>query len=176
MSDSSGDDKAAAIPSWQASASSSDAPAPAADKQTEDTLAVARRFLQEEQVQSAPREKQVSFLKTKGVSDEDIERLLGEAKKPEADEVSQPSAQPKSSHAKLTPSSKSLNHGKKSPLLHNQKTAPPSSHTPNSLRSPSGPRPSSPRSASSTRYTPALASRRWSTALASTLLSQWLTA
>ncbi|CEJ87885.1 hypothetical protein VHEMI04541 [[Torrubiella] hemipterigena] len=86
MSDSSGDDKPAAIPSWQASVSSSDAPAPAADKQTEDTLAVARRFLQEEQVQSAPREKQVSFLKTKGVSDEDIEKLLGEAKKSEADE------------------------------------------------------------------------------------------
>lgn len=81
MSDSSGDDKAAAIPSWQAASASSDAPSTATtpDKQTEDTLAVARRFLQEEQVQSAPREKQVAFLKTKGVSDEDIEKLLGEA-------------------------------------------------------------------------------------------------
>lgn len=76
MSDSSNDAKpAAAIPSWQtASASETPKPTPAADK-----LEVARRFLEEDTVKSEPREKQIAFLKTKGVSDDDIEKLLGDA-------------------------------------------------------------------------------------------------
>lgn len=76
MSDSSGDAKpSAAIPSWQ-TASKPETSEPTA---AVDTLEVARRFLEEEQVKSAPREKQVAFLKTKGVSDNDIEKLLGDA-------------------------------------------------------------------------------------------------
>lgn len=75
MSDSSSDAKpSAAIPSWQtASASETSKPTAAADK-----LEVARRFLEEDQVKSESREKQVAFLKTKGVSDDNIEKLLSD--------------------------------------------------------------------------------------------------
>jgi hypothetical protein len=44
--------------------------------QDEDPLAVARRFLEDENVKTQPREKKVSFLRAKGLSDGDIDTLL----------------------------------------------------------------------------------------------------
>lgn len=54
----------------------SDAPA---NHASSDDLEVARRFLDDEEVKSAPREKKVEFLQAKGIKDEDIAKLLGES-------------------------------------------------------------------------------------------------
>ncbi|KAL0782625.1 hypothetical protein CaCOL14_000531 [Colletotrichum acutatum] len=59
----------------------------------EDSLEVARKFLQDDEIKDAPREAKESFLKTKGISPEDIEQLLGSsASKPaqEQNEISFP--------------------------------------------------------------------------------------
>lgn len=72
------------IPEWQRG---SDDNATAADRADEDQLAVARRFLEDEEVKSATRDKKVTFLKAKGIEDGDIEKLLSEA------EPSQPASE-----------------------------------------------------------------------------------
>ena len=83
MSNSDDDQQASGIPEWQrAKQSASDAPAtPAAasDSDDGDTLAVARRFLDTDEVRSSSREKKAEFLRTKGVSEEDIQKLLAES-------------------------------------------------------------------------------------------------
>ena len=69
------------IPEWQRGQNESDKPA-------EDQLDVARRFLDDDQVKDAPREKKVAFLKAKGVEDGDIERLLSETEQqPKSEQV-----------------------------------------------------------------------------------------
>lgn len=77
------DSHSSAIPEWQRAKPSpaAEAPAPAAasDDDAADTLAVARRFLDNDEVKSASREKKVEFLKTKGVSEGDIQTLLAES-------------------------------------------------------------------------------------------------
>lgn len=94
MADSSDD----GIPAWQraseqSSATSSSAEAtPAASTDTgsdagseassaaaEDKLTIARRFLDDENVKNEPRDKKVAFLKSKGVEDDNIQKLLGDA-------------------------------------------------------------------------------------------------
>ncbi|KAI6355643.1 hypothetical protein MCOR25_008136 [Pyricularia grisea] len=59
-----------------------DAPVPVWQQQQQpndgSTLDHARLFLQDEEVRQASREKKISFLRSKGVSDADIETLLGE--------------------------------------------------------------------------------------------------
>lgn len=68
------------IPEWQRGGDdNATAAAAAAGRAEEDQLAVARRFLEDEEVKSATREKKVAFLKAKGIEDDDIEKLLGEA-------------------------------------------------------------------------------------------------
>ncbi|KAK2003526.1 hypothetical protein LX36DRAFT_650935 [Colletotrichum falcatum] len=42
----------------------------------EDSIEVARKFLQDDEIKDAPREAKEAFLKTKGISSEDIEQLL----------------------------------------------------------------------------------------------------
>lgn len=83
MSNPDDDSQASGIPEWQrAKQSASDAPATptaASDSDNGDTLAVARRFLDTDEVRSSSREKQAEFLKTKGVSEENIQRLLAES-------------------------------------------------------------------------------------------------
>ncbi|KAK4082047.1 hypothetical protein Purlil1_11368 [Purpureocillium lilacinum] len=84
---------APAIPSWQrdaataasaggddgASASDSDSgQTPTDAQQPEDQLQVARRFLEAEEVKTASRDKKAEFLKSKGIEDGDIQKLLGE--------------------------------------------------------------------------------------------------
>lgn len=65
------DKPASGIPEWQRGQDEADKPAG-------DQLDVARRFLDDDEVKSAPREKKVAFLKAKGIEDGDIEKLLGE--------------------------------------------------------------------------------------------------
>ncbi|KAJ6440813.1 sphinganine-1-phosphate aldolase BST1 [Purpureocillium lavendulum] len=81
---------APAIPSWQrdgagtsntsgSSDGDDDGRAPPSDAQPEDQLQVARRFLEADEVKTASRDKKVEFLKSKGVEDGDIQKLLGES-------------------------------------------------------------------------------------------------
>lgn len=49
-----------------------------ASQHTEDRLTVARRFLEDDEVKAAPREKKIEFLKAKGIEDAHIDELLGE--------------------------------------------------------------------------------------------------
>lgn len=89
MSDSSDD----GVPAWQRATqdcpeTSSDAGAtPAASTDdgtdarssaTEDKLTIARRFLDNENVRNESREKKVAFLKSKGVEDAHLQKLLGD--------------------------------------------------------------------------------------------------
>ena len=87
--DSDQDKPASGIPEWQRGADDV-APSNAADKPAEDQLQVARRFLEDDEVKGASREKKVDFLKTKGIGDGDIEKLLGEttSQDPVPDKVS----------------------------------------------------------------------------------------
>lgn len=77
MSDSEEKKEASAIPSWQRSPET-DAPVVAATESQDDKLEVARRFLDDEAVKDAPREKKIEFLKEKGIEAGDIQKLLGE--------------------------------------------------------------------------------------------------
>jgi hypothetical protein len=87
--DSDQDKPASGIPEWQRGADDG-APSNAADKPAEDQLQVARRFLEDDEVKGASREKKVAFLKAKGIEDGDIEKLLGEttSQDPVPDKVS----------------------------------------------------------------------------------------
>lgn len=68
MSDES-DTPSSGIPEWQKTAE---------DSSVEDQLTVARRFLEDDDVKTQPRDKKVAFLKAKGIEDGDIEKLLDE--------------------------------------------------------------------------------------------------
>lgn len=79
MADSEKKDDAVPVPAWQQqqnaiehSSDSTTSPPPVA------TLDHARLFLQDDEVRNASRDKKVNFLRSKGVSDADIESLLGE--------------------------------------------------------------------------------------------------
>ncbi|RFU79855.1 peroxin 14 17 [Trichoderma arundinaceum] len=80
MDDSEGKPSSDGVPKWQLSApddeTTADAPQSQEDTQ-EDKLEVARRFLEDDAVKTAPRHTKVDFLKSKGVGDDDIEYLLG---------------------------------------------------------------------------------------------------
>lgn len=77
MSDSEDKQESPAIPNWQRGAQSEQSPAPATAPQ-DDKLEVARRFLDDEAVKDASREKKVEFLKSKDIADEEIRSLVGE--------------------------------------------------------------------------------------------------
>lgn len=78
------------IPAWQRESSNA-TPAPATSSdQSDDKLTVARRFLEDEEVRTASREKKVAFLRAKGIEDGDIEILLGKAEE-EGSQSSSPS-------------------------------------------------------------------------------------
>lgn len=66
-----------------------EAPTPDVTDQTSTTLDQARRFLDDENVRSSSREKKAEFLKSKGISDEDCEKLLSEATKVEEEQSAQ---------------------------------------------------------------------------------------
>ncbi|EEY17542.1 conserved hypothetical protein [Verticillium alfalfae VaMs.102] len=78
------EDKSSGIPSWQkrdqseqpSSESSSAAQDPSSDSSP---IEVARRFLQDDEIKDASRERKLEFLKTKGLEEADIEKLLGPA-------------------------------------------------------------------------------------------------
>lgn len=72
MSDSDSSSRESSIPSWQRTE----------NKEQEDQLTVARRFLEDEAVKDAPHDKKVEFLKFKDVSEEDIQKLLGKSSEP----------------------------------------------------------------------------------------------
>ncbi|OAA47492.1 peroxin Pex14/17-Penicillium chrysogenum [Beauveria brongniartii RCEF 3172] len=85
MSDSNDD----GIPAWQRtsktkSPASSDTEATttastdAGSPTAEDKLTIAKRFLDDEKVKNEPRDKKVAFLKSKGVEDDHIQKLLGD--------------------------------------------------------------------------------------------------
>ncbi|KFA73727.1 hypothetical protein S40288_06257 [Stachybotrys chartarum IBT 40288] len=73
------------VPEWQHTQTNADADADAADVPPVD-LEVARRFLDDEQVKTASRQKKTEFLKSKGIPDAQIEALLAEVEeKPKAE-------------------------------------------------------------------------------------------
>lgn len=85
MDESEGKPSADSVPKWQLNlpgdeAATDDAPQPQADDNNtqSDKLEVARRFLEDDAVKTAPREVKIDFLKSKGVEDEDIQFLLSE--------------------------------------------------------------------------------------------------
>lgn len=85
MDDSEGKPSADSVPKWQLNLpgdepAPDDAPQPQAqdDAARSDKLEVARRFLEDDAVKTAPREVKIDFLKSKGVGDEDIQTLLSE--------------------------------------------------------------------------------------------------
>jgi hypothetical protein len=66
------------VPSWQRADSATSSSDSTTSNQSDDSgIAVARRFLDDDEVKSAPRDKKVAFLKAKGISDENIQSLLG---------------------------------------------------------------------------------------------------
>lgn len=83
MDDSEGKSSTDGVPKWQLNAPADNVDNAAADasqsQQNSDTdkLEVARRFLDDDAVKTAPRDTKIDFLKSKGVEDEDIEHLLG---------------------------------------------------------------------------------------------------
>ncbi|KAM0287940.1 hypothetical protein ACHAQH_000005 [Verticillium albo-atrum] len=101
------DDKSSDIPSWQKRDQSEQPPTEsevvAAQDPSEDSpIEVARRFLQDDQIKDASRERKVEFLKTKGLEDADIEKLLGpadtgittQAQEPERTQIAETPAPP----------------------------------------------------------------------------------
>lgn len=113
MSDSDSNPGQPAIPDWQKtqtedneSQSTEPAPTPASEvdapaaetpaeetreaapeSSSEDSLTVARRFLDNDAVRHAPYDKKVAFLKSKGIDDADIEALLADDEPSSAPEV-----------------------------------------------------------------------------------------
>lgn len=97
MDDSEGKPSSDSVPKWQLNLPGDEpatdgAPSQADDNNAQsDKLEVARRFLEDDAVKSAPREVKIDFLKSKGVVDEDIELLLSEPEgEPSATEDSAP--------------------------------------------------------------------------------------
>ncbi|EEQ87591.1 peroxin 14/17 [Blastomyces dermatitidis ER-3] len=89
--------KALAIPSWQLphADSTTSNPATAVNASSEDKektessaretlIEQASRFLEDESIRDAPTDKKVSFLESKGLNNEDIQKLLGVSRNPEA--------------------------------------------------------------------------------------------
>ncbi|KAF4776212.1 hypothetical protein HER10_EVM0004435 [Colletotrichum scovillei] len=70
----------------------------------ENSLEVARKFLQDGEIKDAPREAKESFLRTKGISPEDIEHLLGSSASEPAQETTQTGQSPPSSSQVTTSS------------------------------------------------------------------------
>lgn len=77
------------VPSWQQAASNETQDS--ADSSTNSTLDQARRFLQEEAVKTSSTEKKIEFLKSKGLEEADINKLLEEGDLPS---TTQPSTLP----------------------------------------------------------------------------------
>ncbi|KAK2810597.1 hypothetical protein FQN50_002854 [Emmonsiellopsis sp. PD_5] len=86
--------RAASIPSWQLPAgnAASDATATSANTETdkadspskETLLEQASRFLEDESIRDAPTDKKIAFLESKGLQNDDIQKLLGISRNPEA--------------------------------------------------------------------------------------------
>ncbi|KAK2612828.1 hypothetical protein QQS21_001108 [Conoideocrella luteorostrata] len=94
---------ASAIPSWQrdgASNSGDTKEKPTKQAQQDEQVEVARCFLKESQVKSASREKKIEFLESKGISSNDIEKLLSQS-----EEDSESLSQIRSPKSKRTESS-----------------------------------------------------------------------
>jgi hypothetical protein len=88
MSDSDHGEKKAAVPSWQLkiedeSAKEEEKPAPESPTR-ETTIEQAKKFLEEDEVRNASRDKKAAFLESKGLRMEEIQDLLGVTKNPEA--------------------------------------------------------------------------------------------
>ncbi|PTB41228.1 uncharacterized protein TrAFT101_010150 [Trichoderma asperellum] len=95
MDDSEGKTSTDSVPKWQLNLPSdepaADAPQSQAEDAQSDKLEVARRFLEDDAVKTAPRDVKIDFLKSKGVEDEDIQFLLNEPEgEPSATEDSVP--------------------------------------------------------------------------------------
>ncbi|TFA97588.1 hypothetical protein CCMA1212_010684 [Trichoderma ghanense] len=86
MDDSDGKSSPDSVPKWQLPAPDDDEPnteAPQSQSQSQqhedahaDRLQIARRFLEDDAVKTAPRHTKADFLKSKGVDDADIRYLL----------------------------------------------------------------------------------------------------
>lgn len=76
MADERDDTPKRAVPEWQRSSGDGGSDNPSGPQ---DRLDVARRFLDDDEVKTAPRDKKVAFLQAKGIADADITKLLGDA-------------------------------------------------------------------------------------------------
>ncbi|GKT86619.1 peroxin 14/17 [Colletotrichum tofieldiae] len=98
MSDSNDNKSTSGIPAWQRNQNTDTESEPQPEQPprdaeqtepaSEDSLEVARKFLQDDEIKDAPREAKEAFLKTKGISSENIEQLLGSSASQSAQELS----------------------------------------------------------------------------------------
>ena len=99
MSDSDSSTKKPGVPSWQLQSKSADAKGeeqPAPESPSRDAaIEQARKFLEEDEVRDASTDKKIAFLESKGLQNDEIEKLLGVTRNTEASapplEVSSPS-------------------------------------------------------------------------------------
>ncbi|OLN95400.1 Peroxisomal membrane protein PEX14 [Colletotrichum chlorophyti] len=113
MSDADDSSGAPGIPAWQRDQKQTDVepqPQPEQPSQdaknelpSEDSLETARRFLQDEDIKDAPREAKEEFLKTKGLSAQEIDKLLDASSAPEPEHDTTPAAQTSTPEPKQAP-------------------------------------------------------------------------
>ncbi|KZL88134.1 peroxin 14 17 [Colletotrichum incanum] len=99
MSDSDDNKSTSGIPAWQRNQKTGTELEPQTEQPSrdaeqtepasEDSLEVARKFLQHDEIKDAPREAKEAFLKTKGISSENIEQLLGSSASEPAQDTTQ---------------------------------------------------------------------------------------
>lgn len=88
------------VPSWQQAASNQTENS--SDSSPENILDQARRFLQEETVKSSSREKKAEFLKSKGLQEADVSKLLEESNEPTTQSTTQSTTQPPTAQPTIT--------------------------------------------------------------------------
>ena len=91
MSDSDPDTKKAGVPSWQLKSKDETLKVEVKEEKDgnpttrrETVIEQAKKFLEEDEVRNASRDKKVAFLESKGLRTEEIQDLLGVTKNPEA--------------------------------------------------------------------------------------------
>lgn len=77
----SSEDNDRSVPQWQRAAATQDSEpskSTTAPSEPAATMEQARKFLQDDEVRKYPRDKKIDFLKSKGLSDSDIQQLITE--------------------------------------------------------------------------------------------------
>ncbi|KAL2116631.1 hypothetical protein VTJ04DRAFT_8799 [Mycothermus thermophilus] len=90
-------------PEQPAAAEPSVSPSPSSSPSQEEKLEQARKFLQDAQVQNTTHERKIEFLKSKGLSDEDIQTLLKEVEPPKKEDAQTKTTQSTSTEDRIAP-------------------------------------------------------------------------